>query len=92
MMLSLFFYIYRSDPTTKHTAHLRHNKGIAGAKVYFTQNTPFKTEKEQVLFNLDNKQDFIFMLSHCLEDNERNTINEKGDADALILKTALKCA
>ena len=55
------FYIYRSCPTTKDTAHLRHNKGIAGAKVYFTQNTPFKTEKEQVLSNSDNKQDFIFM-------------------------------
>ena len=42
--------------------------------------------------NSDNKQDFIFMLSRCLEENERNTINAKCDADVLIVKTAVKCA
>ena len=39
----LVFYSYRSGPTTKDTAHLRRIKGIIGAKVYFTQSTPFKT-------------------------------------------------
>ena len=42
--------------------------------------------------NPDNKLDFIFMLSRCLEENERNTINAKGDADVFIVKTAVKCA
>ena len=42
--------------------------------------------------NSDNKQDFIFMLSRCLEENERNTIHAKGDADVLIVMTAVKCA
>ena len=80
------FYGYRSGPTTKDTAHLRRTKGITGAKVYFTQNTPFKTEKEQFLSNSDNKLDFIFMLSRCLEENERYAINAKVDADVFIVK------
>ena len=42
--------------------------------------------------NPDNKLDFIFMLSRCLEENKRNTINAKGDADVFIVKTAVKCA
>ena len=71
---------------------MRHTKGITGAKVYFTQNSPFKTEEEQVLSNSDNKLDFIFMSSRCLEENERNTINTKGDTDVLIVQTAVKCA
>ena len=86
------FYAYRSGPTTKYTAHLRRTKGITGAKVYLTQNTPFKTEKEQFLSNPDNKLDFIFALSRCLEENELNTINAKGDADVIIVKRAVKCA
>ena len=32
------------------------------------------------------------MLSRCLEENERNIINAKGDADVFIVKTAVKCA
>ena len=71
---------------------MRCTKGITGAKVYFTQNTPFKTEKEQFSSNPDIKLDFIFMLSRCLEENERNIINAKGDADVFIVKTAVKCA
>ena len=55
------FYGYRSGPFTKDTAHLRHTKGTTGAKVFFTQNTPIKTEKEQILSNSDNKLDFIYM-------------------------------
>ena len=42
--------------------------------------------------NSDNKQDFICMLSPCLKENKCNTINAKGDADVLIVKTAVKCA
>ena len=42
--------------------------------------------------NSDNKLDFIFMLSRCLEENERNRINAKGDADVFIVKTAVKYA
>ena len=83
---------YRSGPTTKDTAHLRRTKGITGAKVYFTQNTPFKTKKEQFLANSENKQDFIFMLSRCLEENGCNTIHAEADADVLIVQTAVKCA
>ena len=83
---------YRSGPTTKDTAHLRRTKGITGAKVYLTQNTPFKTKKEQFLSNSENKQEFIFMLSRCLEANGCNTIHAEGDADVLIVTTAVKCA
>ena len=32
------------------------------------------------------------MLSRCLEENERNTKHAKGDADVLIVMTAVKCA
>ena len=71
---------------------MRRTKGITGAKVYFTQNIPFKTEKKQFMSNPDNKQYFVFMLSRCLEENERNTINAKSDTDVLIVMTAVKCA
>ena len=67
---AVVFYGYRSGQTTEDTAHLHRTKGITGAKVYFTQNIPFKTKKGQFLSNCDNKQDFIFMLSPSLEENE----------------------
>ena len=71
---------------------MRCTKGITSEKLSFTQNTPFKTEKEQFLSNSNNKLDFIFMLSRCLEENKSNTIHAKADADVLIVQTAVKCA
>ena len=83
---------YRSGPTTKDTAHLRRTKGITGAKVYFNENTPFKTKKEQFLSNSENKQELIFMLSRFLEANGCKTVHAPSDADVLIVKTAVECA
>ena len=92
MMLSLFFMVIDLAQLLRIQHNFSRTKGITGVKVYFTQNTPFKTKKEQILSNSDNKQDFIFMLSRCLEENGCNTIHAKGDADVLIVMTAVKCA
>lgn len=42
--------------------------------------------------NSENKQEFIFLLSRCLEANGCSTIHAEGDADVLIVTTAVKCA
>ena len=81
---------YRSGPTTQDTAHLRRTRGVTGTRVYFTENIPFKSKKEQFLFNSENKQEFILMRSRFLEDNGYNTSHAESDADLLIVMNAVK--
>ena len=83
---------YKSGPTTKDTAHVRRTHGVTGSKVYFSKATPFVSKKDRFLGNPDNKQNFIFMLGEVLEENGYSVKHAKGDADVLIVLTALELA
>jgi len=83
---------YASGPSTKDTTHIRRTHGITGAKVYFTLSSPLSTKKETFLKNSENKQNFIFALARELERNGFDVYHAQGDADVLIVKTALQIA
>jgi len=60
---------YASGATTKDVAHLRRNKGAVGTAVRFSFDTRLTSKKETFLKNPENKQNFILLLSECLNVN-----------------------
>ncbi|CAC5394644.1 unnamed protein product [Mytilus coruscus] len=77
-----------TGPDMKDTMHLKRTKGIFGTKVSFTKTTPFRSKKELVFANNENKQNFIEMLSKNMHSNSIETKHASADADLLITKTA----
>jgi hypothetical protein len=47
---------YGNGPSTKDHTHQRWTKGIVGTKVYFNEDTPFKSKKDLFLGNVENKK------------------------------------
>ncbi|CAH3149612.1 unnamed protein product, partial [Porites lobata] len=83
---------YNAGPGTKDTAHLRRTKGLVGPKVNFVGSMRLKTKKEHFLFNCENKQRFIDMLSSKLHEHGVKTLHAESDADLLIVQTAVDSA
>jgi len=83
---------YSSDSSTKDISHVRRSKGAIGPKLKFTEDTSCRSKKELFLANSENKQCFINMLSVKLNESNSKTIHATGDADFLIVKTAVSCA
>lgn len=57
---------YGNGPSTKDHTHQRRTKGIVGTKVYFNEDTPFKSKKDLFLGNVENKQNFITLVANHL--------------------------
>ena len=72
--------------------HQRRAAGKAGATVTFTENMKVTLKKDNFLANPKNKQRFINMLSRFLKEDNCPTYHAKGDADVLIVKTAVESA
>ncbi|CAG2214623.1 unnamed protein product [Mytilus edulis] len=53
---------------------------------------PCKTKKEIFLSNIENKQQFINLLSSKLSEKGCKSFHAPGDADTLIFQTAVSCA
>ena len=53
---------------------------------------PVSMKKNYFLANTKNKQHFIHMLSCCLQETNCKTFLGEGDADLLIVQTAIKLA
>ena len=87
--MTVVFYGYLNGPTTKDCTHLRQTHGKGSAKVKFSVNTPCKTKKEHFLSNCENKQNFINMLGQCQQENGIYVQHATGDADLLIVQTAI---
>lgn len=83
---------YEAGPSTKDMSHRRRSRGVVGAKVTFVEGMPIKTKKEHFLANSSNKQRFILMLSQKLQEYGIRTVHADGDADLLIVQTAVECA
>ncbi|CAG2194071.1 unnamed protein product [Mytilus edulis] len=83
---------YASGPDTKDATHQRRTKGIIGTKVSFTDRTPFKSKKEIFLANIENKQNFINLLSAKMVEKGIKTKHADADADVLIALTAIESA
>ena len=80
---------YNTESSTKDCAYLRRTHGISSAQVKFNANTPFKSKKDQFLSNCKNKQTFINMLGKCLQERGIGIEHVAGDADVLIVTTAV---
>ena len=74
----------------KDTTHKRRTEGCAGTVVKFTEQVVLTLEKEQFLANKENKQSFIKMLGQKLHSSCCNVFHAEGDADLLIVQTAIE--
>jgi len=83
---------YIDSPSTKDQAHTRRNNGCVGVEVHFEENMKLHMKKDDFLCNPKNKQRFIQMLSQKLETSGCEVHQSTGDADLLIVKTALASA
>ena len=89
---TIVFDGYSAGPDTKDVAHLRRSKGKVGTHVKFSEDTPLRMKKEVFLNNQENKQAFIDMLGACLTTNGMDVVHARGDADTLIVDTAINLA
>jgi len=79
--------------STKDCAHMRRSSGKISVTVQFTSSMALQTKKEEFLSNEQNKQRFIILLSQRLEQSGCEIHQaSRGDADVLIVQTALKSA
>ena len=78
------------DMSTKNMTHQRRAAGKVGATVTFTENMKVTPKKDNFLANPKNKQRFINMLSRFLQEDNCPTYHAEGDADVLIVKTAVE--
>ncbi len=85
------FYGY-GESSTKDMVHQRRAKGQAGVNVTFTEDMKL-TMKTSFLANSANKQNFIKMLEHHLQNSKKCTVYyASGDADLLIVQKAVESA
>ena len=89
---TIVFDGYEDGPTIKDATHCRCTGSSKGPNVIFTGETSLKLKKNEFLGNKVNKQRFLNMLSSFLEKAGCTMIHAKGDADILIVKTAVESA
>ena len=82
---------YNSGPSTKDNAHLRRTREQM-TEVHFTGSTTMNVKKDLFLSNKKNKQSFISLLSRTLEQIGCQVSHARGDADMLIVQTAVQSA
>lgn len=78
--------------STKHMTHQRRAAGRGGPEVTFTDDMKLTMKKDIFLGNLNNKQNFINMLSRYLQLSGCQTHHSQEDADLLIVQTAVSSA
>ena len=89
---TIVFDGYDGNPSTKDVTHICRTKGKQGISVRFTEKMKLNMKKEDFLTNLDNKQRFLEMLAIQMNENHLQCIQSIGDADLLIVKTAIDSA
>ena len=85
---TIVFDGYDDGPTTKDCTHQRRGHGC-GPAVLFDPDMLVTLKKDKFLSNQVNKQKFINLLSENLEHAGYSTRHAKGDADVMIVDTAI---
>lgn len=83
---------YSDAPSTKDCAHSSRTGGSVGVPVHCSKQLTLQIKKEEFLSNKENKQRFIYMLAEKLEQAGCEVHHADGDADVLIIQTALASA
>ena len=78
--------------STKDTVHIRRAKQRVGKNLQPNLNSNFTINRREFLLNYKNKHAFLLSLGSALEKSGVNIIHADGDADLLIVKTALEKA
>lgn len=81
---------YSDEPSVKDMTHLR--RGTHSVAVHCTANAILGVTKDVLLANKKYKQRLIHMLSERLEQAGCQCIHARGDADCLIVQTAVVAA
>ena len=89
---TIVFDGYDGTPSTKDTAHIRRSKGKLGKPVVVTGNMRLNMTKQDFLLNLTNKQTFITILGDKMNNSKLRCIHANGDADTLLVQTAIQCS
>ena len=89
---TIVFDGYTSGPQTKDIAQMRRKGGVSSNDVHFDESSPIRAKKEVLLSNNNNKQRFINMLGVHLTHAGHTVKHATGDADVLIVSTALTSA
>ena len=83
---------YDDKASTKDSTHVRRTKGKQGISVHFTGEMKLNMKKNEFLTNLKNKQRFLEMLVITMNQANLHAIQSSGDADLLIVQTAIELA
>ena len=83
---------YLGAPSTKDCTHIRRSGGYISSTVHLDHTMTLQTKKETFLANTQNKQRVIKMLGNKLESVGCDVSHTKGDADVLVVETAVKSA
>ena len=89
--VTVVFDGYEEGPSTKDNTHIRRYGGRVGPEVRFNGEMILQSRKDQFLANGINKQRFINHLSEKLNQVGCSTVQANGDADLLIVQTAVSC-
>lgn len=89
---TIVFDGYQDGPSTKDAAHQRRTTGKNARQVKFEKEMICKFKKADFLANPVNKQRFLNLLSNKFEISGCITHHSKGDADTLIVSTAVQSA
>ena len=81
-----------NEMSAKATTQQRRASGTFAATVTFTESMSVTLKKDNLLSNPKNKQRFLSMLSKALQNVGCVTHHANGDADLLIVKTAVESA
>ena len=81
---------YSDGPSTKDCTHLRQGGGVEGRKIRFTANMTLQLKKKEFLSNREHKQRLIALLGERLSECGCDVLYASGDADLMIVQTAVK--
>ena len=83
---------YGSEPSTKSMSHQRRSAGKGSATATFQDGMKVTAKRDAFLANTEKKKRFIAMLQRHLSESGCRTLQAEGDADVLIVKTAVDSA
>ena len=83
---------YDDGPSTKDATYQRRSGGVTSPTAHFTEDIVIQTKKEEFLSNKHNKQLLINTLSSTVTNRGCRTLHASGDADFMIVQTALQSA
>ena len=78
--------------STKYTTHICRNNGRVSKTIIPSSSSSITVKKNEFLLNPHNKQAFLLILGNAMSKSGINVQHENGDADFVIIASALNIA